>query len=433
VTVLCHRQMDNYKEFEQEVEKALRHVHDPDYQPGEALCAAVGCDFTNGMPAVRAAVFRAIETLKPPPDTPPTASTKQVYDLLYNRFVLGLTQEETAYQLKVSRRTVNRLQHRAAHALAGALWRHGQPEGPFAKGLAQGSDEPPKEETPVDTRISDWHSQVQRELDSLQAKAPNSMCDVGEAINSVLGLVDPLASELGIRVEVRSVQPGLVAAIHPVLLHQVLLSALRRFAPYVSDGQVGIYARLEDGNARITLTGATAEGSGLSEKSFAGGIPISKDTSIEARVDGTQAFVWISVPSMGKVTVLVVDDNEDMARFFRDCTIGTRYHIAHITQGGALFEAVEASAPDVVVLDVMLPDIDGWRLLMRLHEDPATRSIPVIICSVVQEEDLARSLGAAGYLPKPVRPREFIQALDQVLPLVPAAALKSPASNAEAC
>jgi CheY-like chemotaxis protein/transcriptional regulator with XRE-family HTH domain len=424
--------MDSYKEFEQEFQEVLRHLHDPDYQPREALCAAIGCDFANGMAAVQAAVFRAIEILEPPPNTPPTASTKQVYNLLYNRFVLGLTQEETAYQLKVSRRTVNRLQHRAAHALAGALWRHSQTLGQVARGLPQGDDELPAEETPAVTPISDWHSQMQRELDSLQAKAPDAWCDVEEAINSVLGFVSPLASELGIRLEVKSVQPGLVATIHPVLLHQVLLSALRRFAPYVSDGQVAVYARLEDGNAKITLTGATTVSDGLDEKEFARGIPISKDVSIKVCVDGTQAFVWINVPSMGKVTVLVVDDNEDMARFFRDSAIGTRYHIVHVAQGRELPEAIEATAPDVIVLDVMLPDIDGWRLLMRLHEDPATRSIPVIICSVVQEEDLALSLGAAHYLPKPVRPREFIQALDQVLPLVPAIASISPGSSVEA-
>ena len=49
--------MDNYKEFEQEVEEALRHLYDPDYQPREVFCAAVGCDLANGMPAVRTAVF----------------------------------------------------------------------------------------------------------------------------------------------------------------------------------------------------------------------------------------------------------------------------------------------------------------------------------------------------------------------------------------
>jgi CheY-like chemotaxis protein len=63
----------------------------------------------------------------------------------------------------------------------------------------------------------------------------------------------------------------------------------------------------------------------------------------------------------------------------------------------------------------MLPDVDGWDLLMHLHEDPTTREIPVIVCSVVREGKLALSLGAALHLPKPVEPCQLIQALDQVL------------------
>jgi CheY-like chemotaxis protein len=406
--------MTSYREFEGELYTVLCHLYDPAYQPKETLCAVIGCDPAEGMPAVRAEILRALESLKPPANTPPAIPAVQIYGLLHHRFAQQLTQEETAYRLNVSRRTVNRLQHRAAHALAGALWKQSQ-------AVPQGDDGPLAEDATLDPRTAEWHAQMQRELDSLQAKAPNAWCDVEEVIGTVLDLADPMFSKLGICAEVRSVQVGLDAAIHPVLLHQVLISALRRFAPCVSDGQIEIYARLEDGNARITLTGAAAT-DGFGERDLTAGIPLSKGISIETCIEGRQAYVWISVPSIGKITVLVVDDNEDMARFYRDCTIGTRYHIAHVAQGGGLLETVKAVAPDVIVLDVMLPDIDGWRLLMRLHEDPTTRSIPVIICSVVQEEDLALSLGAARYLPKPVQPREFVVALDQVLPPVAATA-----------
>ena len=411
--------MIHYSEFEQELYKMLGRLYDLDYQPGEAFCAVLGCDPGEGMPAVQTAILQAVGSLDPPANIPLAAPARQVYDLLHYRFVQRLTQEETAYRLNVSRRTVNRLQHKAAHALAGSLWSRSQAVERAAKDLPQVSDGL-AEDTSLEPRIAGWHAQMQRELDSLQAKAPNAWCDVQEVIASVLDLVDPMFSKLGICAEVRSVQRGLAAAIHPVLLHQVLISALRRFAPCVSDGQIAIYARLEDGNVRITLTGA-AVADELSERDLTSGIPLSKGLSIETCIDGRQAFVWIGVPSMGKITVLVVDDNEDMARFYRDCTIGTRYHIVHVAQGRNLLDAVE-TAPDLIVLDVMLPDIDGWRLLMRLHEDPATRSIPVIVCSVVQEKDLALSLGAVRYLPKPVQPREFVQALDQALPLVPAAA-----------
>ena len=142
--------MVSYKEFEKEFQEALCHLYDLDYQPREALCAATGCDPGDGMPAVRTAILRAIESLEPPADTPPSALTRQVYGLLHNRFVLRLTQEETAYRLNVSRRTVNRLQHKAAHALAEALWRHSQTLGQVARGLPQGDDGLPPEETPAD-------------------------------------------------------------------------------------------------------------------------------------------------------------------------------------------------------------------------------------------------------------------------------------------
>lgn len=425
--------MITYDEFEQELQEALSHLYDPHYQPSAALCTAIGCDPRDGVPAIRTTILHAIESLKPAPDTPPAAHTKQLYDLLNYRFVLKLTQEETAYRVNVSRRTINRMQHAAVRALAGALWKRGQKAERSPDELSRWKEDPSTMEGALDIQAPDWRSQVRRELDSLQAKAPDARSDVGETIGNALGLMNALVSELGTHVEARSIQPDLIAAVHPVLLQQVLLSAVKRLAPHISDGQIITYARLEDGNVTITLAGTIASEGALSETGLISDIPTSEDISIEAHLDGAQVFVWIRSPSADRVTVLVVDDNEDMARFYRDCTLGTKYYIAHITQGRELFGAIEATAPDVIVLDVMLPDIDGWRLLMRLREDPTTRPIPVIICSVVQEEDLALSLGAASYLPKPVRPREFIQALDQVLPEAPTAALKSPASNVKAC
>jgi CheY-like chemotaxis protein len=266
----------------------------------------------------------------------------------------------------------------------------------------------------------------------LQAKAPGAVSDVGEVIRSVLELVDALAPVPGVQVEVESVQAGLVAAVHPVLLQQILISALKRLARHTSNEGIAVYARLEDGNVKITLTGAVASGQRLNETDLMSDIPVPEGVSIKVCIDGPQTFVWIEAPAEGKFTVLVVDDNEDMVRFYQSSAVGTRYHIVHITQGQKLFEAIQATAPDVIVLDVMLPDIDGWRLLMRLREDLATRPIPVIVCSVVREEELALSLGAARYLPKPVLPPEFIQALERVLSPAATEAPVSPASNAEA-
>ena len=138
--------------------------------------------------------------------------------------------------------------------------------------------------------------------------------------------------------------------------------------------------------------------------------------TVVASIEGIHVFLRLEMPSVGKIQVLVVDDNPDMVRFFQRATEGTHYWTMHLQQGKDLFDRVAVEPPDIIVLDVMLPDIDGWELLIRLHEDLETRAIPVIVCSVIREEELALSLGAAAYLPKPVRRRAFIQALDRVLP-----------------
>jgi CheY-like chemotaxis protein len=428
------------EELERELHEALAHLYDPDYQPSEAFCSAIGCDVRDGVLGVQSAILRAIEGLRPPSDMPPTAHARQVYELLHNRFVLKLIQEETAGRMHISRTSVHRVQRTAVHTLARALWECSQPSqslGQVSPGQAasvQGQEmgAQPAGEDALDAQAADWQSQVQRELASLQAKAPDTESDVGRVIGSALELVAPLTARRGVAVDVKSLQPGLVATVHPVVLGQILVSAVGRLARYISNGLISVYARLEDGNVKITLTGAVAAQAGLSQADLVGEIPVSPDVTINTYLDGSQAFVWIEASSVGKVTVLVVDDNEDMARLYKGATVGTRYHIAHIAQGRDLLGALEAVAPDVIVLDVMLPDIDGWRLLMRLREDPASRAIPVIVCSVVREEDLALSLGAARYLPKPVRPREFIRALDQVLPQAAAGAWISPANSAEA-
>jgi CheY-like chemotaxis protein len=411
--------------FEQELHEALAHLYDPDYTPSRWLCESLGFVPREGTLSLQTSIIRAIDGLKPPPDTPPTARTRRVFQVLRNRFVLKLTQEQTAECMHLSRGSVLRAQREAIHTLAAVLWERLRTEE-----LAAGDS---VRDDMVRAQALDWRSQVERELASLQEKSPGTVSDVADAIDSVLEFLEALVSESGARVEIMSVQPGLIAAVHPVLLHQVLISALKQLVLCTSGGPIAVGARLEDGNAKITLMGAVTAECQLTEEGLVGDIPVPSGVSIELCIDGEQAFIWIEAPSVGRVTVLVVDDNEDMARLYRGAAVGTRYHVVHVTEGQALFEAIQIWSPDIVVLDVMLPDIDGWRLLMRLHADPATRPIPVVVCSVVREEELALSLGAVRFLAKPVRPREFIRVLDQVLPQGSTAAPRRPASSAEAC
>jgi CheY-like chemotaxis protein len=403
------------EQFEHELQKAATHLYDPTYQVSAAFCTLMGCNPQNGALTVQSAIIQAIEALEPEPTTPPSARTCQIYALLYSRFVLKLTREETAISLHMSVTSIKRLQREAVHTLARVLWERNRVRDLTDDGyLEQPGTQQIEDETP-ELQAPSWSSQTKRALASLQASAPDAVSDVERVINGVLELMSVLAAEHSVDVEIGFVQQGLVAAVHPSVLRQVLITALGRLAQYTATGQIAIYAGLEDGNVNISLTGPVTSQKTPTESDLVHDLLAPEDISVEACVDDGHVFLWLKLPSTGKITVLAVDDNPDMIRFYRRSTEGTSYRIVHISRGQDLFEAVKATAPDVILLDVILPDVDGWELLMHLHEHPVSRWTPVIVCTVVREENLALSLGAALHLSKPLQPRQLIRALDQVL------------------
>jgi CheY-like chemotaxis protein len=219
--------------------------------------------------------------------------------------------------------------------------------------------------------------------------------------------------------------------VHPAVLRQAIIAAVGRLAK-AGATRVSVFAGLEDGNVKTTLVGTLSDARQVTREELVDGMLLPDEMSIEAAIERTQAFLWIEAPSVGKTTVLIVDDNPDMARFYRRATEGTSYRVVHIARGRQLGETIAASQPNIVVLDVMLPEIDGWQLLMRLRQNPETRGIPVIVCTVVREEELALSLGASGFLTKPVRRQELISALDQAVDRIPAGGQRPAESTAAA-
>lgn len=406
------RQRSN--DSQRELKRALNHLHSPDYQPPRSLCALVGCDPRQGALGVQSVIMRMINDLRPPDGTPPTAHARRVYELLHYRYALELTQEETAEHLCVSRRTVQRIQQEAIHELARLLW-EGRETGSSVetRGQGRGPASPGEKEQPC--QAPDWRAQAERELAALEAQAPDAISDVREVIRDVLRLQDAIPSREGLELEAHCSQASLTAPFHPSVLRQTLITALKQLLGDVPPGRIRIFANIEDGDIKITLVASYASGNSLSEREVVEGILTPEGVLVELHLDGQEAFLSILLPSVNKKTVLVVEDNQDMVDFYRRCTRGTTYHIIHATRSTELFEVIKTTRPDVVVLDVVLPDIDGWDLLMRLRNNPHTGAIPTVVCTVVREEELALSLGATHYLPKPVQPETFIGALDQCL------------------
>ena len=422
--------MDRFEAFREALALALPHLYDPSFHFPGLLYEVLGYDRVEGAGVLQRRIIGSIEEMMPGTGVPVRSRARRYFVALHGRFVEGLTLEETAERLHLSVRHLQRVQAEATHVLAAKLWeRRSAAE---QQAVQVSGDVPAQAEGASRAQATDWHSQAGRELASLMAGRPDALADVGEVVRAAVELGDFITARHGIRLELRSLQPNLIAMVHPVALRQTLITAIGWLSQLMSSGRMAIYARLQDGKVRITITGPVDPGRATSAEAPIDHIIAPPGAAVEFRQKGGQAFIWVTAASAEERTVLVVEDNPDMVHFYRRCTAKTPYRIVHTRPVRSIVDEVEAAAPDIVVLDVMLPDVDGWELLTRLREHPATRSIPVIVCSVVKEDELALALGAACFLAKPVQPQQFVEALDQVLGQASTSTPTSPVSSAEA-
>jgi CheY-like chemotaxis protein len=124
--------------------------------------------------------------------------------------------------------------------------------------------------------------------------------------------------------------------------------------------------------------------------------------------------ISVTLPVAPQTTVLVVDDNADTLRLLQRYLSGTRYRFLGVRDPAQAVAAADMVSPAAIVLDVMLPGVDGWELLSRLREHPHTRGVPVIVCTILPQERVALMLGAAAFLRKPVSREALLVALDQL-------------------
>lgn len=113
--------------------------------------------------------------------------------------------------------------------------------------------------------------------------------------------------------------------------------------------------------------------------------------------------------------VLVVDDDRDAADVTKRQLEKGGYKVGVVGRGRAVHEWVAENRPDVIVLDLILPDIGGLEVLRGLKADPVAADIPVVVQSIVPDDGTAWELGVADYLTKPVDGEALLESIEQAL------------------
>lgn len=109
--------------------------------------------------------------------------------------------------------------------------------------------------------------------------------------------------------------------------------------------------------------------------------------------------------------ILAVDDEPDLVALLQYCLSKGGHHVRTAANGWEALAAVRAERPDLILLDLMLPDLDGFGVCEILRRDPATATIPIIILSAWSSADsrhLGLELGALDYLTKPFSPHDLL-------------------------
>ena len=120
---------------------------------------------------------------------------------------------------------------------------------------------------------------------------------------------------------------------------------------------------------------------------------------------------------MDKKKILVVDDEPNIVSFLARL-LGNEYTVYKASNGQQAVDTVKKLKPDLVIMDIMMPEMDGYTACSIIKDDPATREIPVVMLTGVGYElnrELAMRVGASGYLTKPFSLIDLKKTIDPLL------------------
>lgn len=119
-----------------------------------------------------------------------------------------------------------------------------------------------------------------------------------------------------------------------------------------------------------------------------------------------------------RAKILAVDDEPELTDLMQYHLVRAGHDVATAANGWEAIASVKVRRPDIILLDLMLPDLDGFGVCEILRRDPATATIPIVIVSAWSSPDsrnLGLELGALDYLTKPFSPQELVERVNRLV------------------
>jgi CheY-like chemotaxis protein len=356
--------------------------------------------------ALRELVIEEIESLRPREAVSFARPEWLPYRIMAARYVEGQTVDEICSQIGLGRTTFYRYHGEALEALANRVWQRML--------RAQAATDRREAPTPSPANLAT------AEAVRLTTLAPREWVQPTPLLQETIALIANLAQQLGVRLEpMLDALPAVY--VNPAMLRQGLISLLTVALKHAANNILSIRSVSEAGSCTLVLERL---GPTLDESTLQSSERLAMASAVFAAYGGAltvqhklgEHALHLSLPCQRPRTALVIDDNEEAVTLYRRYLRNANYVVHAVERQEDPLDAVARLTPDVILLDLLMPGRDGWRLLQQLAGPSSQSAVPVIICSVLRQPELALSLGAAAVLQKPISQEHLLAALQDLYP-----------------
>lgn len=377
--------------FIEQVKEALENLYDFQALQENSLTRTFysqAVDARNiGAHQLRALLIEAIESLNPGQNVAAHSGTVRTYNLIYMHYVGRLTIQQAAWEIGLSLRQAYRDLRRGQELVSAVLWHRLSAE--------------PANNQP--------DTSVKAELTRLSESA--SVIALQEMLESAMRPNQILAEKYNVAIEVEAPSEAIMLTTNLAMAQQILTHVLSQIIQQVHPAC--IHVQLLDGNDFLHIQYPAHPWQNLNIE------PIIQQMIEQVHwelscCDSDEMQIIRLRSTQRRALILLVDDNEGLTHLLQRYLADDAYRVLPVPNTEDGLQMIQQLQPDAVILDVMMPGIDGWELLQRLRTKGETRRIPVIICSVINDPELAFALGASQYVPKPVTHEALRLALQEL-------------------
>jgi CheY-like chemotaxis protein len=353
-----------------------------------------------------------IDELKPEPEVPIFSRQWRRHKLMVLRYAKTLSPEDVADQLNISRRHFYREHKIAIETISAVLFDRNAARTSVHQDSAQ----------PAMQQIFPSHLELLR-LEAARVTQMDRYADVDDTIAGAVSILQERMKQRMLKLRVSLPESPHEVLIDPSLLRQMFLGILGCIIKNAEHATIHVSGSDEATEMRLSFVVEPQEAIPYARQddihkqvALLEGITILTGSHLQTVCTGKRTIGFEVLLPTAQRTVLFLDDNKDILELFQRYLSPHHYRVIATQTAREALDLAHRVHPHIIMLDLMMPDQDGWDVLQHLLNQPDTHHIPIIICSVHTQKDLALSLGATAFLCKPVTEEALLstlQALDK--------------------